>query len=254
MNSDRAARRIKINGVVQGVGFRPFLYGLAKAYGLAGEVSNTGAGVETLVEGPWESIELFVRDIREKNPLLARVDQVAEQEIPVQGFDKFTIIQSGTSQARSTLISPDVCTCADCLFEMNDPKDRRFEYPFINCTNCGPRFTIIRDIPYDRPKTSMHVFDMCDQCQKEYEDPMDRRFHAQPNACPVCGPRVFLTDRWGGKSTLTRALNRPRRPGLSLQRQAICSGKGISWASRAWGAFTWPLMPPMMLLSNGCGS
>ncbi len=194
---DIAAEKIQISGVVQGVGFRPFLYGLAQTHGLAGQVTNTGRGVETLVEGPLPAIENFIRDITEKKPLLARIDHISHEKIRPAGFDQYTIVQSQNGQPRTTLISPDVCTCADCLAEMKNPADRRFEYPFINCTNCGPRFTIIRDIPYDRPMTSMHRFALCDDCRKEYENPMDRRFHAQPNACPVCGPRVFLTDHQG---------------------------------------------------------
>ncbi|WP_022664923.1 carbamoyltransferase HypF [Desulfospira joergensenii] len=197
MGKKIAGRRLEISGVVQGVGFRPFLYGLAMDHGLVGQVSNTAAGVDAVIEGPLEAIEDFIRDIREKPPLLARVDRVVSKDTPVRGFSGFSIVKSRASNARSTLISPDVCTCADCLAEMRNPDDRRFEYPFINCTNCGPRFTIIRDIPYDRPKTSMHSFQMCSQCQKEYENPLDRRFHAQPNACPQCGPRVFLTDNQG---------------------------------------------------------
>lgn len=197
MNGHIVAKRLEISGVVQGVGFRPFLFGLARDYGLAGEVSNTAEGVCTVVEGLPENVAGFVRDIRDKPPLLARVTRVDQADVRVTGFDAYTIIKSNASAARATLISPDVTVCEDCLAEMQDPHDRRFGYPFINCTNCGPRFTIIQDIPYDRPKTSMKAFDMCPDCLAEYEDPLDRRFHAQPNACPVCGPRVFLTDNRG---------------------------------------------------------
>ena len=186
------SKRFEISGVVQGVGFRPFLFGLAHAHGLVGQVSNTPTGVSVLVEGGGEALESFVRDIGEKSPLLARVTGIESQELPVRGFSCFEIVKSLSSTHRNTLISPDVSICEDCLAEMNDLTDRRFEYPFINCTNCGPRYTIIEDVPYDRPKTSMKGFTMCRDCQEEYDNPLDRRFHAQPNACPVCGPKVSL--------------------------------------------------------------
>ncbi len=202
MEDKIAAKQLEINGVVQGVGFRPFLFTLAKQYDLTGEVYNTPGGVLAIVEGCAKSIDKFIHDIQAKQPLLASVNHIAAQQIPVKGFKDFQIIQSKSSDSSDTLISPDVSICADCLFEMLDPNNRRFEYPFINCTNCGPRFTIIKDIPYDRPKTSMNDFQMCTDCLKEYEDPMNRRFHAQPNACKVCGPNVFLTDNSGRKIDL----------------------------------------------------
>ena len=191
------AKRLEISGVVQGVGFRPFLYSLAGKYQLKGEVSNTSGGVVVLVEGSDEAIGRFVVDIREKSPLLAAVTGLKTVDVEPKPFLSFQIVESRASNSRATLISPDVTVCEDCLLEMKDPADRRFEYPFINCTNCGPRFTIIEDIPYDRPKTSMKGFQMCPACRAEYDDPMNRRFHAQPNACPSCGPEVFLTDREG---------------------------------------------------------
>jgi hydrogenase maturation protein HypF len=199
MKNELIGKRLEISGVVQGVGFRPFLFGLAHTHGLAGQVSNTAKGVLVLLEGSSDNIEQFIRDIHQKSPLLSRITGIESKDLVVQGFPCFSIVKSQASKNRTALISPDVSVCDDCLEEMNDPKDRRFEYPFINCTNCGPRYTIIQDVPYDRPKTSMKVFKMCEACQKEYEDPLDRRFHAQPNACPVCGPKVYLTDAQGNR-------------------------------------------------------
>lgn len=199
MNGSMVAKRLEISGVVQGVGFRPFLFVLAKKYHLTGEVSNTSQGVCVHVEGTPEQIQAFTQDIYHKNPLLASVTRIDTQAAELNHFSSFEIVKSRALDARATLISPDVSICPDCLAEMKDPQDRRHEYPFINCTNCGPRYTIIEDIPYDRPKTSMRHFTMCGLCQKEYDDPFNRRFHAQPNACPQCGPRVVLTDTAGNE-------------------------------------------------------
>lgn len=182
---------------MQGVGFRPFLYQLARQHGLNGEVANTASGVGVVLEGPALSIERFVDDLSVKKPPLAVIVEVTRTPAPLHGFITFSIVKSRADATRATLISPDVMVCDDCLAEMRDPADRRFGYPFINCTNCGPRYTIIDDIPYDRPKTSMRHFTMCAACQAEYDDPANRRFHAQPNACPVCGPRVSLCDAKG---------------------------------------------------------
>ena len=191
------ARRLEICGVVQGVGFRPFLFGLAQAHGIFGRVSNTPKGVELIIEGPEDCLDAFILDIPLKTPLLSRITAIDTQVWPVENLSGFEIVKSRETTDRFTLISPDVSICPDCLAELTDPADRRFEYPFINCTNCGPRYTIIKDIPYDRPKTSMGEFAMCPACQAEYDNPLDRRFHAQPNACPVCGPQIFLTDNKG---------------------------------------------------------
>ncbi|MDY0220642.1 MAG: carbamoyltransferase HypF [Desulfobacterium sp.] len=192
------AVKMEISGVVQGVGFRPFLFQLAKAYGFRGEVSNTPQGVTLILEGDSNNIAPCCKEIEENHPPLALVSSIQMKPADVGGYDDFRIItSSSTNQPRSALISPDVTVCRSCLDEMNDPADRRFGYPFINCTNCGPRYTIIKDLPYDRVKTSMAGFTMCQECQAEYDDPMNRRFHAQPNACAVCGPHVWLTDSKG---------------------------------------------------------
>jgi hydrogenase maturation protein HypF len=197
MDEMQSAARIEINGIVQGVGFRPFVYQLALAHQLKGEVSNTADGVSVIVEGPARQIDAFFSDLSIKQPPLARIVEIRRQPLPFNGYAGFQIVPSRSGAGRSTLISPDVSVCDDCLREMFDPADRRYHYPFINCTNCGPRYTIIADIPYDRPKTSMQRFVMCPRCQAEYDDPLNRRFHAQPNACPVCGPQVTLLDNTG---------------------------------------------------------
>ena len=194
MVADYVARKFHVNGIVQGVGFRPFVYQLAKQYGLKGEVANTAAGVSIHIEGPSSKINSFENDISENSPPLAHIVEITSQDEPPKHFAHFNIVSSHGADQMSTLISPDVSICHDCLKELFDPDDRRFGYPFINCTNCGPRYTIIDDIPYDRPKTSMRRFKMCEHCQAEYDDPANRRFHAQPNACTDCGPHVILCD------------------------------------------------------------
>ncbi len=188
------AYHITITGVVQGVGFRPFVYNLADRMGLRGWVLNHSGGVDIEVEGPPETLEAFVAALEAEAPPLARIESLRAREIPLTeaGYERFEIRHSEAQAGRYQLISPDVATCEDCRRELFDPADRRYRYPFINCTNCGPRFTIIQDIPYDRPKTTMRVFPLCDDCRAEYEDPTDRRFHAQPNACPDCGPHLWL--------------------------------------------------------------
>ncbi len=181
-----------MTGVVQGVGFRPFVYGLANRLNLRGWVCNTSAGVEIHVEGEAAKVEAFVNLLVVEAPPLARIDQVSVQNVPAEGFTTFDIRDSTAIAGAFQPISPDVALCADCERELFDPRDRRYLYPFINCTNCGPRFTIIKDIPYDRPATTMAEFEMCTGCRAEYENPLDRRFHAQPVACPECGPFVEL--------------------------------------------------------------
>ncbi|MCB0992645.1 MAG: carbamoyltransferase HypF, partial [Acidimicrobiales bacterium] len=182
--------RVVATGVVQGVGFRPHVYGVATRLGLTGHVSNNPSGVEIEIEGSPGALAEFVRQLNAQLPPLARVDSIDVQPIATKGDDHFAIVESETGQAGLTLVPPDVATCDDCLAEMADPSDRRYRYPFINCTNCGPRFTIIRDLPYDRASTTMASFGLCDRCHAEYVDPSDRRYHAQPVACPQCGPQL----------------------------------------------------------------
>ncbi|MGD9549176.1 MAG: carbamoyltransferase HypF [Candidatus Krumholzibacteriia bacterium] len=191
-------RRLLIDGIVQGVGFRPFVFKLAESEHLTGFVTNTSAGVIAEIQGPVEAVERFTRRLRAETPPLARIVSVtAEDAQVIPGEDSFAIAASVDSPGTLTLVPPDVAVCADCLREIRDPRDRRHRYPFTNCTSCGPRWTIIGRIPYDRPYTSMAGFVMCDRCRAEYEDPRDRRFHAQPNACPDCGPRLWLEDPSG---------------------------------------------------------
>ncbi len=192
--SDLAARCIHVTGVVQGVGFRPFVYNLAAQLGVTGWVLNSSAGVEIEAVAALPVLDEFVARLRSGAPSLARIEGVTIKEIEVQAPrpDGFVIRHSEARPGEFQPISPDASICADCRRELFDPTDRRYRYPFINCTNCGPRFTITRDIPYDRPNTTMAPFPMCSACQAEYDDPTDRRFHAQPNACPVCGPHVWL--------------------------------------------------------------
>ncbi|HUM16677.1 MAG TPA: carbamoyltransferase HypF [Candidatus Nitrosotalea sp.] len=190
------ARRITVEGVVQGVGFRPFVYALAARHGLAGWVRNTSSAVEIEVEGPPGAIEAFVDDLRDERPRLAHIERLREADALPQGRDAFEIEQSLEGDGFQP-VSPDIATCPECLREIMDPRDRRSGYAFTNCTDCGPRFTIIRAVPYDRCNTTMAGFTMCPRCRAEYDDPGDRRFHAQPNACPDCGPRLTLLDGSG---------------------------------------------------------
>lgn len=185
--------RIIIKGIVQGVGFRPFIHKLVKNYNLSGWVLNSNQGVEIEVEGKEEELNSFVADVRGKLPPLARIEEIEVNQLALVGYKGFSIKKSVAKEENSfVLVSPDISICKDCLQELFNHQNRRYHYPFINCTNCGPRFTIIKDIPYDRKKTTMRVFKMCPQCQKEYDNLEDRRYHAQPNACADCGPEVFL--------------------------------------------------------------
>jgi hydrogenase maturation protein HypF len=188
---------ISVRGIVQGVGFRPFVYGLAVKHKLRGWVFNTSEDVKIEVEGEAEAIKQFERELETKAPPLAHIENITIEYHPPCGYKNFEIRQSQAQEGKYQLISPDIATCQACLDELLNPGDRRYRYPFTNCTNCGPRFTIIEDMPYDRPKTTMRYFQMCPQCQAEYDNPRDRRFHAQPNACPKCGPRVELVDNRG---------------------------------------------------------
>ena len=194
---DRRRTRVRVHGTVQGVGFRPYVYRLAGELGLTGFVFNDAHGVVAEVEGSGEAVDAFLARLEPGAPPLAVVEDVTSEERPPCGADSFTITDSPRGEAPDAPITPDTTVCEDCLRELRDPADRRFRYPFINCTNCGPRFTIVRGVPYDRPLTTMAGFVMCAACRTEYEDPADRRFHAQPNACPECGPRARLVGRDG---------------------------------------------------------
>src|SRR3712207_283801 len=188
---------VSVRGIVQGVGFRPFVYALARRHGLAGLVRNDAEGVHVEVEGDTERLDLFLRGVEEEAPPLAVVEAVSWRPLAALGQQGFRIEESREGLRRRALVSPDVATCEDCLREVFDPADRRYRYPFTNCTNCGPRFTITRTVPYDRSTATMSPFEMCPECLNEYDNPSDRRFHAQPNACPVCGPQMKLLHRLG---------------------------------------------------------
>jgi hydrogenase maturation protein HypF len=197
MTPDFIRIRISIRGAVQGVGFRPFVYRLATSLGLTGWVSNSTEGVWIEAEGRKPVLDEFLIRLNQEPPQRASIHSLEYSFLDSCGFTSFEIRNSQESGSKRTVILPDIATCPDCLREMFDPLDRRYQYPFINCTNCGPRFTIIERLPYDRPNTTMRHFTMCPQCRSEYENPADRRFHAQPNACPDCGPRLEIWDDTG---------------------------------------------------------
>lgn len=211
---------LKIRGIVQGVGFRPFVHKLVRRCGLSGYIKNTSSGVELELEGERPALERFVALLPEQAPVLAVIESMEAAYSPeLRGYEGFEIRRSQREEFRNTLISPDIGICEDCLRELRDPRDRRYRYPFINCTNCGPRFTIIKDIPYDRAKTSMAGFPMCPDCDREYHDIEDRRYHAQPDCCASCGPRVFYLDE---------AWNEIPGDGIELAREALKAGKIVA--------------------------
>ena len=217
-------KRVDVSGIVQGVGFRPYVYRLAAEYDLAGHIINTAAGVTIEVQGEPAAVEQFLHFLPRRAPEISRIIDVRAAEIPCRGGAGFRILASAKSESARTLISPDVALCEDCLRELFDPADRRCGYPFINCTNCGPRFTIVRSIPYDRPATSMSLFAMCAHCQAEYDDPGNRRFHAQPNACWDCGPQVELRARDGRRITADDPIT---SAGEHLRAGAVVAVKGL---------------------------
>ena len=217
---------IHITGIVQGVGFRPFVYGLAVRTGLSGWVRNTSSGVDIEVDGPAAALDGFTAALRNELPPLARIDSLVATPRPADGFTGFNILASQAQEGAFQPISPDMAICSDCRRELFDPADRRYRYPFINCTNCGPRFTIIRDIPYDRPLTTMAPFPLCSDCAAEYHNPLDRRFHAQPVACPACGPRVWL-ERPGETAELAGGDHALAAARALLGKGAILAVKGL---------------------------
>src|SRR5262245_46155978 len=192
--------QILVRGIVQGVGFRPYIFSLARRRALRGHVLNNDSGVLIDVEGETNAVEQFINEIKFNPPPLSQIESVERRDIlSTASHSEFRIAESESAGRKSVPIAADIGVCADCLRELFDPRDRRFRYPFINCVNCGPRFTIIEDVPYDRAKTTMREFTMCAACRAEYENPDDRRFHAEPAACPACGPRLYLTDEGGRK-------------------------------------------------------
>jgi len=216
--------RVDIQGVVQGVGFRPYIYNLAVEHGLFGYVANNSDGVEIEVEGSSKSVDAFLVELPVCKPPLSFLSDLKVSNVPSRNVTAMEIRPSRSLTMRAALIPPDITVCDDCLRELEDHDDRRYGYPFINCTNCGPRYTIIDDIPYDRPKTSMATFSMCPKCQAEYDDPHNRRFHAQPNACPVCGPKVWLSASDGTEIPCDDPL---REAGHRLKSGQILAVKGL---------------------------
>jgi hydrogenase maturation protein HypF len=219
--------RARVEGTVQGVGFRPYVYRLAGEMGLAGYVLNDSSGVVVEVEAASEAVERFLARLPAEAPPLASVERVTAERLEELGEHGFSIRDSPRGGEPRAAVTPDSATCPDCLAELFDPADRRFRYPFTNCTNCGPRFTIVRDIPYDRANTTMAGFTMCSACQAEYDDPADRRFHAQPNACPACGPRVRLVYAGSGTVDDARAADPVEATGRALLDGAIVAIKGL---------------------------
>lgn len=219
--------RVRVSGTVQGVGFRPNVYRLAEERGLGGWVRNDEHGVLIEVEGRPADIEGFVAAVRDEAPPLAEISSLEVAELEPSGAREFRIVGSSAGAAPDAPVTADAATCAECLAELRDPANRRYRYPFTNCTNCGPRFTIVRGVPYDRPLTTMAGFEMCPACRAEYEDPSDRRFHAQPNACPACGPRTTLVDRHGRVLPLRGARDPVEAAAALLRDGTILAVKGI---------------------------
>ena len=215
--SDLQGASIRVTGVVQGVGFRPFVYTLAQRFQIAGWVRNTSAGVEIEIDGSPAALDSFAAALRAEAPPLARLETLSVERRPANGFSRFEILESRSVAGAYQPVSPDVGVCPDCLRETFDSADRRFRYPFTNCTNCGPRYTIITDLPYDRPNTTMAEFALCPACEREYRDPLDRRFHAQPVACPTCGPQIWYE---AGGQRLS-----PGEPSLQAARDLLRRGE-----------------------------
>ncbi|MHC1784909.1 MAG: carbamoyltransferase HypF [Anaerolineaceae bacterium] len=229
-----SGKRIFVKGIVQGVGFRPFIYKLALDHHLTGWVRNTSGGVEIEVNGFAANLDEFALGVASNPPPQARIDHVAMHDCEPDGYSNFTILSSEVDKQAFMPVSPDLSVCPDCLRELFDPSERRYRYPFINCTNCGPRFSIIRDIPYDRKQTTMAAFKMCPDCSGEYENPLDRRFHAQPAACPACGPHLTLLSQGKVITEKEDALQETRR---QLKAGKIVAVKGLGGYHLACDAF-----------------
>ncbi|HUV13187.1 MAG TPA: carbamoyltransferase HypF [Acidobacteriota bacterium] len=231
---EKLRRRLRVNGVVQGVGFRPFVFRLAQSHSLAGFICNSSEGVLIEVEGTEPDLDSFEVCLLEEPPPLARILESNRESIDPVGEGTFLISDTRQDAVASTMISPDVAVCEQCVTELFDPTDRRYRYPFVNCTNCGPRFSIVKSIPYDRPNTSMSVFDLCSECAQEYESPDNRRFHAQPNACHICGPQVELLDHSGKRLKTDRPISAAAK---EIASGRILAVKGIGGFHLAVGAY-----------------
>ena len=228
---------IQVKGIVQGVGFRPFVYRLAKKYLINGWVLNATDGVFIHAEGEAKLLDEFVIELSENPPAASRVEEVALKEVPLEDFDSFEIRFSDAGAVeKTTLVSPDLATCDDCARELFNPNDRRYRYPFINCTNCGPRFTIIEKLPYDRKSTSMKDFPMCERCAREYGDPLDRRFHAQPDACFECGPHMSWREHEGLPGALDASSDERQQTQTDVSRETLRAADAIA---APLGPVTW---------------
>ena len=224
-DAPRACRRMEVRGRVQGVGFRPFVYRLAHELSLAGFVTNTASGVVIEVEGAARDVAHFQERLAGECPALAVIDRIESAEAPCAAHTAFSIRESDRAGAMQARVLPDVATCAACLRELNDPADRRYRYPFTNCTHCGPRYSIIQAMPYDRAYTTMAGFTMCAACRTEYENPLDRRFHAQPVACPACGPQLAL---WAADGSVIAGRSQALAEAVAaLRRGRILALKGL---------------------------
>jgi len=231
-----ARRRLLVNGIVQGVGFRPFVYRIALGFGLKGFIRNTSSGVLIEVQGSSMLLDSFVCTLQSDLPPLARIEAIKESTLDCIAEERFVIADSSAGAEVETLIPPDIALCSDCRSELLDPANRRFRYPFINCTNCGPRYTIVGRLPYDRPSTSMHSFVMCPECEQEYHDPLDRRFHAQPNACPVCGPSLTLLDACGVQADVWREHGQQLKGDVASEALVLLK-QGLILALKGLGGF-----------------
>jgi hydrogenase maturation protein HypF len=220
-NDESLRLRVAIRGVVQGVGFRPFIYRLATELGLAGWANNSPQGVFIEVEGDKERLERFLLSVEKENPPRSFIQSLESSFLDPKGYSAFEIRESDRAGEKVALVLPDMAVCADCLRDVFDPGNRRYLYPFTNCTNCGPRFSIIEALPYDRANTTMKKFVMCAECAEEYANPLDRRFHAQPNACPKCGPHLELWDNEGRAQS-------SRHPALLAAAEAIREGRIVA--------------------------
>ena len=219
------AKLLHVTGTVQGVGFRPFIYQLAKAHGLFGYVKNLGNHVEILIEGSPESIEKFLEELPEKKPPLAKITEIKSKNVQVSGSSKFIIVPSESGVFENSIIPPDTAICEDCKSEIFDPSSRYYHYPFTVCTNCGPRYTTVRKLPYDRENTTMADFPLCPECEAEYTDPLNRRYHAQPVCCPKCGPEIWISDPEG--NVILKGYEAIAEASKLLQQGSILSVKGF---------------------------
>ena len=211
--------KIQVQGIVQGVGFRPFVHRLALQNNLKGYAYNDAQGIIIHIQGNSKDTDTFLEQLKSQAPVLSKIENIEIEEYPMESFNDFQIKESQNG-IHQTLISPDIAPCEDCIHEMLDPNNRRYHYPFINCTNCGPRYSIIQDIPYDRKNTTMSDFKLCSQCDKEYHDIQDRRYHAQPNACKECGPKLIYVGNKQDEDELENAIN-------DLKEGKIVAIKGI---------------------------